>query len=268
MLASRSADNHRVIDLRLAVEALKPAHRILVFTGAGISTESGIPDFRGPDGLWTKVDPEDFHIDRFRASSELRQSGWRMHLAGELWGARSEVVPNPGHHAVKRLGDADRLAGVVTQNVDGLHHQTGLSEDLVAELHGNVRESHCLDCDQTWPTEEVLAWVEAGDPDPACPRCGGMVKTRTVMFGEMLPEEELRKAMFFLAVADALLVVGSTVAVWPASDVVFRAAHRSIPIVIVNRGETDADHLATAKIDAGIGEVLPDLVEAVVSPAS
>lgn len=133
----------------------------------------------------------------------------------------------------------------------------------MAELHGNVRDSHCLDCDWIWPTEQVLGWVEAGDTDPICPRCGGMVKTRTIMFGELLPEEELQKAMFFLAIADALLVVGSTVAVWPASDVVFRAAHRSIPIVIINRGETEADNLATAKIDAGIGEVLPDLVEAI-----
>lgn len=252
-------------DLGLAIDVLRPAEQILIFTGAGISTESGIPDFRGPDGLWTKVDPDDFHIDRFRASSELRKRGWRMHLDGELWGARSSVEPNPGHHAIKRLADAGRLAGVVTQNVDGLHHRTGLGDDLVAELHGNVRESHCLECDRTWPTEEVLAWVEAGNEDPVCPRCGGMVKTRTVMFGELLPEDELSKAMFFLAVADALLVVGSTVAVWPASDIVFRAAHRSIPIVIINRGETEADLLATAKIDGGIGEVLPDLVEAVLT---
>jgi NAD-dependent deacetylase len=256
-----------VIEIGRAVEVLRPADRILVFTGAGISTESGIPDFRGPDGLWTKVDPDDFHIDRFRASSELRVRGWRMHLDGELWGARSKVQPNPGHHAIKRLADAGRLAGVVTQNVDGLHHRAGLADSSVAELHGNVRDSHCLDCDRTWPTEEILAWVEAGNQDPECPGCGGMLKTRTIMFGELLPEEELRKAMFFLAVADALLVVGSTVAVWPASDVVYRAAHRSLPIVIVNRGETEADLLAAAKIDAGIGEVLPDLVEAIIRPA-
>jgi len=250
-----------VTDISAAIGALRHAEQILVFTGAGISTESGIPDFRGPDGLWTKVDPEDFHIDRFRASSDLRKRGWRMHLDGELWGARSQVKPNRGHLAIKRLADAGRLAGVVTQNVDSLHHLSGLDDDLVAELHGNVRESHCLDCDGTWPTEEVLGWVEAGDEDPACPDCGGMIKTRTVMFGELLPDEEMRKAMMFLAIADALLVVGSTVAVWPASDVVFRAAHRSLPIVIINRGETEADNLAVAKIDAGIGDALPGLID-------
>jgi NAD-dependent deacetylase len=256
-----------VNDISAAISALRPAEQILVFTGAGISTESGIPDFRGPDGLWTKVDPEDFHIDRFRASSELRKRGWRMHLDGELWGARSQVEPNLGHLAIKRLADAGRLAGVVTQNVDGLHHRSGLDDDMVAELHGNVRESHCLDCDGSWPTEQVLGWVEAGDEDPTCPECGGMIKTRTVMFGELLPDEEMRKAMIFLAISDALLVAGSTVAVWPASDVIFRAAHRSMPIVIINRGETEADNLATAKIDASIGDALPGLVDELLAVA-
>lgn len=254
-----------VSDIESAVSILRRADQILVFTGAGISTESGIPDFRGPDGLWTRVDPDDFHIDRFRASSELRQRGWRMHLDGELWGARSTVRPNEGHAAIKRLAEAERLAGVVTQNVDGLHHKSGLDDGLVAELHGNVRHSHCLDCEQVWDTDEVLGWVEAGDLDPTCPGCGGMVKTATVMFGELLPEIELSKAMRFLAIADAVLVVGSTVAVWPASDVVMRAASRSLPIVIINKGPTEADHLATVKLDAGIGEVLPDIVDRVLA---
>ena len=236
-----------------------------MFTGAGISTESGIPDFRGPNGLWTKVDPDDFTIERFRESPELRQRGWKMQIDGELWGARSTVTPNAGHHAIKRLADSGRLAGVVTQNVDGLHHKSGLDDDQVSELHGNVRESHCLDCDTWWPTKTVLGWVEAGDPDPACPVCGGMVKTSTVMFGEMLPEEEIRKAMLFLALADAVLVVGSTVAVAPASDVVMRAALRPIPIVIVNIGPTEADHLSAVKLDDGIGEVLPKIIDGILT---
>jgi NAD-dependent deacetylase len=112
-----------------------------------------------------------------------------------------------------------------------------------------------------WDTEEVLGWVEAGDPDPACPDCAGMVKTATVMFGELLPESELAKAMTFLAMADAMLVVGSTVAVWPASDIVMRGAFRSLPIVVINRGETEVDHLAAVKLDAGIGETLPEIVD-------
>ena len=248
-----------------AAAALAQAEQILVFSGAGLSTESGIPDFRGPDGLWTKVDPDDFNIVRYVESRELRVQGWRMHLDGELWGARSTVQPNKGHMAIVRLQDARRLAGVVTQNIDGLHYKSGLDDDMVAELHGNVRNSHCLSCDSRWPTEMVLEWVEAGDEDPTCPDCGGLVKTDTIMFGEMLPETEMRRASLFLAMSDAVLVVGSTVSVWPASDVVMRAAQQGKPIVIVNRGATEADVMAAAKIDAGIGEVLPDLVDRILA---
>lgn len=249
-----------------AAEALGAADKILVFSGAGLSTESGIPDFRGPEGLWTRVDPDDFTIDRYLANRDLRAQGWRMHLDGELWGARSSVQPNTGHRAIVRLRDAGRLAGVVTQNVDGLHFKSGLDDGLVAELHGNVRHSHCLSCGSRWETETVLEWVEAGDDDPPCPDCGGIVKTDTVMFGEMLPEEEIRLATMFLALADAVLVVGSTVSVWPAADVVMRAADQHKPIVIVNMGATEADHMAAVKIEAPIGEVLPDLIDRIVGP--
>lgn len=252
-------------ELEAAVAALRPARSILVFTGAGISTESGIPDFRGPDGLWTKVDPDDFHIDRYLASSELRERGWKMHVDGELWGARSTVRPNAGHEAIKRLADKGRLAGVVTQNVDGLHHASGLGDDEVAELHGNVRATRCVGCGESWETETVLRWVEAGQPDPRCPECGGILKTATVMFGELLPEQEMEKAFLFLASADAILVVGSTVAVWPAADVVMRAANQALPIVIVNRGATEADRVAVAKLDAAIGDVLPVIVDGVIA---
>ena len=246
-----------------AVEILGRSEHALVFSGAGLGTESGIPDFRGPEGLWKRVDPDDFTIDRYRERRELRVQGWKMHLDGELWGARAGVRPNPGHQAIKRLHDAGRLAGVVTQNVDGLHHKSGIGEEYVAELHGNVRNAHCLSCDSRWPIETVLGWVEAGDEDPRCPVCAGIVKTDTIMFGETLPEDELRKAAIFLAISDSVLVVGSTVSVWPAADVVLRAAQQAKPIVIVNQGETDADGIAAVKIDAGIGHVLPDIVERV-----
>jgi NAD-dependent deacetylase len=263
------SDNPAVTGSRPEVEAaaaaLRNAHQILVFTGAGISTESGIPDFRGPDGLWNRVDPDDFHIDRYLVSRDLRERGWKMHVDGELWGARSSVRPNAGHEAIRRLADAERLAGVVTQNVDGLHHASGLEDTHVAELHGNVRTTRCVGCGDSWETETVLQWVEAGQSDPACPGCGGIVKTATVMFGELLPEEEMQKAFLFLSKADAVLVVGSTVAVWPAADVVMRAANLALPIVIVNQGATEADRLAVAKLDAAIGDVLPALVDGVLA---
>ncbi len=248
-----------------AAAALRRAEQILVFSGAGLSTESGIPDFRGPDGLWKRVDPEDFTIARYRQRRELRVQGWRMHIDGELWGARADLRPNSGHMAIKRLHDHRRLGGIVTQNIDGLHLKSGIEDDYVAEMHGNVRNSHCLSCDGRWATETVLQWVEAGAEDPACPHCQGIVKTDTVMFGEILPESEVRKASIFLAISDAVLVVGSTVSVWPAAEIVMRAGHQAKPIVIINKGPTDADHIATAKLDAGIGEVLPDLVDRVLA---
>lgn len=247
-----------------AYEVLRNKERVLVFTGAGLSTESGIPDFRGPDGLWTKVDPDDFTIQKYFANRELRVEKWRMNLEGHLWGARSPVQPNQGHAAIVALHRAGRLIGVVTQNVDGLHHKSGLDDEVVAELHGNVRGSRCLDCEARWPTETVLGWVEHGEEDPRCPECGGLVKTDVVMFGESLPEHELDKASTMLAMADSILVVGSTVSVWPAAEIVVRGAHMALPIVVINRGPTDADRLATVKIDAGIGEVLPDLVARIV----
>jgi len=243
-----------------AVEALRRSKRIMVFSGAGLGTESGIPDFRGPDGLWAKVDPSEFTIDRYMASRDTRARRWRMHLEGALWGARSGAQPNSGHKAVARLGRAGRLAGVVTQNVDGLHRASGLEDGLVAELHGNARNAHCMSCDGRWPIDAVLERVEAGDDDPRCPACGGIIKTDTIMFGEMLPEEEVSKAGVFLAMCDSVLVLGSTVSVWPAADVVLRAAHQGKPIVIVNKGPTDADDIAAVRIDSGIGDVLPEIV--------
>lgn len=246
-----------------AVDVLRPVEQILVFSGAGLSTESGIPDFRGPDGLWTRVDPDDFTIERWVDRRDIRARGWKMHLDGELWGARSTVQPNDGHLAIMRLRVAERLAGVVTQNVDGLHHKSGLEDEFVAEMHGNVRYSHCLSCDGHWTTETVLEWIEAGDDDPHCPQCAGMVKTDTILFGEMLPEDEVRKADVFLAISDAVLVVGSTVSVWPAADVVQRAAKQGKPVVIINKGATEADRVAAVRIDAAIGDVLPDLVDGI-----
>lgn len=246
-----------------AKAVLAGKRRILVFSGAGISTESGIPDFRGPEGIWTKVDPDDFHITRYRTRPDLRVKGWQMHINGERWGARSGVLPNRGHDAVVRLWEGDRVSGVVTQNVDGLHQDAGLPDEAISELHGNVKSCHCVECGTTWSTEEVLLRVDAGEEDPKCDRCGGVIKTSVIMFGEMLDSETMSRAFLFLRQSDALLVLGSTVAVSPASDVVLRAAFLPIPIVIINKGETEADHLAAARIDGSIGEHLPDLVEAI-----
>lgn len=252
-------------DLDRAVEILKDKRQILVFSGAGISTESGIPDFRGPNGLWTRVDPDDFNISRYLSNRELRVRGWRMHANGERWGS-GEPSPNRGHQAVVDLWRNGQLAGVVTQNIDGLQQAAGLPDELIAELHGNVKESHCLDCGLTWPTDAILERVVAGEEDPHCSTCGGLIKTRVVMFGEGLDPTTVDLAYQLLAEADALIVVGSTVAVYPASDVVLAAAFKPVPVVIINMGETEADYLAATRLDGPIGELLPALVAALSIP--
>lgn len=243
---------------------LSDATRILVFTGAGISTESGIPDFRGPNGLWTKVDPDDFTIARYRQSRAVRVNGWRMHQRGELWGARSSVQPNTAHVAISDLWSAGRLSGVITQNIDGLHQAAGLPDHAVAEVHGNVRKSTCLTCASEWPTESVLQWVDQGDEDPHCPHCLGMVKTTTVLFGEMLPDDQVQRALDFSGAADAVLAIGTTLSVYPAADFALDAVRRGAPLVIVNLGDTDHDHRAAVKVVRSAGQALPALVSMLV----
>jgi len=248
-------------DLRQAGELLAGAGKILAFTGAGISTESGIPDFRGPDGVWSRLDPADFHISRFVADPEIRKRGWALHQQGLLWGARSQVRPNRGHLALVDLWQSGYLSGCVTQNIDGLHQAAGLPDEAVAELHGNTRQARCLGCRQTWPTETVLEWVDAGAADPSCPSCGGIVKTATVMFGEMLPQGEVERAWEMAGAAGAVLAIGSTLSVWPATEIPARMAADGRPLVIVNQGPTELDHVATVRLEGSAGVILPRLIE-------
>ena len=251
--------------LERATDILEGRRSILVFTGAGISTESGIPDFRGPDGLWTRVDPEDFTIDRYLASPEIRVRRWEMHRTGQLWGARSEVRPNTAHEAIVRLERGGLLAGCITQNIDGLHQAAGLPDRTLAEVHGNTRRSACVDCGAVWPTDEILAWVDEGMADPVCPHCSGIVKPTTVMFGEMLPPLEIAKAEEFAERADAVLAVGTTMSVYPATGFALMPVRRGAPLVILNQGATDHDASAAVLIDGSAGDLLPRLVDRLVA---
>ena len=253
------------MSLEAAVATLAGRRRILVYTGAGISTESGIPDFRGPNGLWTKVDPEDFTIDRYVDVPQRRIEGWRMHADGALWGARSAISPNPAHDAVTRLWQAGLTAGVITQNVDGLHLMSGLPRDAVSEIHGDVRRVVCLGCAAEQPIEPVLQRVDDGETDPSCVECGGILKPSTVMFGELLPQREIVKAQRFSDEADAVLVIGSTLSVYPAADFPLSVRRRGAPMVIVNKGRTDHDGWAQVIVDGLAGEAVPELVAGLLS---
>jgi len=241
-----------------AGELLAAACRIAVLTGAGISTSAGIPDFRGPDGLWTK-NPEaerasTIHV--YLTDESARRASWRMRTDQRL----ATVQPTPGHHAIVDLERQGRLVRVVTQNIDALHQKAGNDPALVTEVHGSMGGIRCVECRADADVDEVLDRVRAGDDDPRCTVCGGILKTTVVMFGEMLPDGAMDEALRAVDEADLFLAVGTTLAVSPVNAMAWAAAERRIPVVIVNRGETEGDHLAAAKVDAAIDEVLPGLL--------
>ncbi len=246
--------------LETAIRMLSGKRRLLAFTGAGISTESGIPDFRGPDGVWTRIDPKEFTYRRYVTSAETRRRSWAMRKSSGLIDAR----PNAAHRALVDLAAAGLLAACVTQNIDGLHQAAGLSDDLVVELHGTVHRSRCLDCGDDMPTTEVLARVEAGEDDPHCADCGGILKAAVVSFGEMMPRAAMDRAFALADEADGVVAIGSTLSVYPAADVPVRAAARGVPYVIVNRGDTEQDRWADVKVEGSAGDVLPALAAALI----
>lgn len=243
-----------------AVQILRSSTPIMVFSGAGISTESGIPDFRGPNGLWTKLDPDDFTIGRYLADVEIRRRSWKMFVESRNLGG--PIEPNPAHRAVTNISRLGFLSGCVTQNIDGLHQAAGLTDEEVVELHGHVREVRCVDCRTAYPTDDVLARVSTGEDDPRCLRCSGILKSATVMFGEFLPVKEMERAWRFAEAAGSVLAIGSTLSVFPAADIPLSIASSGRPLVIVNLGPTEADDLAALRIEGKAGEVLPRLVTA------
>ena len=240
-----------------AAQALAGCTRILVFTGAGISTESGIPDFRGPGGVWSRVDPEEFTLDRYLANPATRKRGWAMSAESGVL----DASPNSAHRAIVDLWEAGLMISCVTQNIDGLHQAAGLPDDAVVELHGNAHQTVCVSCGATQPTTVVLERITAGEDDPACADCGGILKADVVFFGETMPRGEMLRAAIAAGEADAVLAVGSTLSVFPAASFPLEIAEAGHPFVIVNRGPTEMDDMATARIDGAAGEVLPDLVE-------
>jgi NAD-dependent deacetylase len=234
------------------------AERIVVLTGAGISTDSGIPDFRGPNGVWTKNPAAEkmATIDHYLADGEVRRQAWRSRHDNPAFTAE----PNSGHLAVVELARQGKLHAVVTQNVDGLHQKAGLADELVVEVHGTIWWTRCWDCQDRRPMSETLARVDAGEDDPPCSVCGGILKSDTISFGQALIPEVIDKAMDVSEECDLLLAVGSTLAVYPAAYCVPRAKASGARVVIVNAGPTEMDGLADAVLNGPIGEILPALV--------
>ena len=240
-------------------DLIDAAQAVAVLTGAGISTDSGIPDFRGPQGLWTKNPKAELasNIRYYVEQPEVRKANWAARAAGALW---ANVEPNIGHHALVHLERRGKLHTLITQNVDELHQRAGNSAELVVEVHGTTRKVACLSCEYRDNMEEALERVRAGEDDPACPRCGGLLKSATVSFGQSLDPEDLRRSEIAAQEADVFLAVGTSLAVFPINETVRIAKHAGARIVIVNGEPTEMDHLADVVLHEQIGGVLPRIV--------
>jgi NAD-dependent deacetylase len=237
---------------------LRDARAIVVLTGAGISTESGIPDFRGPQGVWTKnpAAEKTATLQHYVSEPETRKLAWQNRLRSEVWKAQ----PNAGHRAVAELEHRAHLHTLVTQNIDGLHQAAGSSPEKMVEIHGTVHFAKCLGCGWRGPMDETLARVEAGEEDPRCLECGGMLKSATISFGENLVPEDLDRAQRAAADADVFLALGTSLGVYPAAGLPEIALSNGARLVVVNQQPTPFDHYAAATSAAPLGELLPALV--------
>ncbi|MBA0124146.1 NAD-dependent deacetylase [Haloechinothrix sp. YIM 98757] len=244
--------------LRRARELVDSADRVVALTGAGISTESGIPDFRGPNGLWS-TDPGTQRLSNLRAyvdSAEVRERSWRARLHHPAWDAR----PNAAHRAIVDLERAGTLAAVLTQNVDGLHQEAGSAAELVVELHGTMFVTVCLSCSDRRDMRAVLDRVVAGEADPGCEECGGILKSATISFGQSLDPGVLHRARVEARSCDVMLAVGSSLTVQPAAGLVSTAAHAGAAVLVCNAAETPYDGLADVVLRGALSEVVPAVV--------
>jgi NAD-dependent deacetylase len=247
-----------IVGLLAARDRIASAKRVVVLTGAGISTDSGIPDFRGPNGVWTKnpAAEKTATLQHYLADPEVRKIAWQNRLTTPAWTA----APNAGHEAVVELERRGQLHALVTQNIDGLHQKAGNDPAKVIEVHGTVWFTRCWECQDRRPMEHALDRVRAGDPDPACLECGGIVKSDTISFGQALVPEVIDRALLVSEECDVLLAVGSTLSVFPAANCVPRAKAMGASVIIVNGDETAMDRYADHLLVGRIGEVLPSLV--------
>jgi NAD-dependent deacetylase len=252
-------------EIDAARQLVDGARSITVLTGAGISTDSGLPDFRGPNGLWTK-NPEAekaSNISNYVNEPLVRQANWAMRAEGKLW---ANVAPNDGHRALVELQRRGSLHTLVTQNVDELHQISGIDAERVVEIHGTTRKAGCLSCAYLTTMETILERVRAGEVDPVCPDCGGIMKSATISFGQALIAADLTRSQKAADEADLLLAIGSTLTVNPIASIVPRAKRRGAALIIVNGEETPFDGLADSVVRGSISEVLPRIISVEVQP--
>jgi len=243
-------------ELDTLARLIADARRMVAFTGAGISTESGIPDFRSPGGIWTKYKPIDF--GEFISSEEARRESWRRKFATDE--VMSKATPNAGHRALSRLVEQGRMSAIITQNVDGLHQASGVPNEKVIELHGNSTYASCLDCAERYELEAIRAPFQRDGTLPECGKCGGLVKTATISFGQSMPEIPMMRAQAETLACDLMLMLGSSLVVYPAAGFPMMAKRNGAKLVIINRDPTDQDRTADLVLHREIGPTMGRVV--------
>lgn len=236
--------------------AIERAGRVVVFTGAGISTESGIPDFRSPGGIWSKN--RVIYFDEFVRSRDARVEAWTRLFAGRE--TLKKATPNAGHHAIAKLVAEGKVTDVITQNIDGLHQASGVPASKVIEIHGNATYAKCLACGRRHEFDDIEPLFRTTTEPPSCTACGGIVKSATISFGQAMPELEMERAGAAADACDLFLAVGSSLVVYPAAGLPISAKRSGAKLVILNRDPTDLDHMADLVINAEIGPTLAKIV--------
>jgi len=242
-------------EIKKAARSIYEAEKIVVFTGAGISTESGIPDFRSPGGIWSQYNADDLTYQKFRADEKYRKIYWEYDRA--RYPAMKDAVPNAAHDAIVEIEKSGRLSALVTQNIDGLHQKAGSSPDKVYELHGTVREISCLDCHTRWPREEITDEMDREGIEVAyCRLCGGPLKCATIAFGQSLPQDVLEKSFSHARNCDLFLIAGSSLVVQPAASLPLEAKRAGARLILVNLSHTPYDELMDIIIEGKAGPVM------------
>ena len=247
-------------EIEKLAQLIVQSRKVVVFTGAGISTESGIPDFRSPGGIWSRYDPEDFTMQKFLSGPAARKTIWKMSIEG---GLLAEAKPNLAHYAIAELYQLGKLDCVITQNIDNLHQKAGVPEDRVFELHGNMGRVVCLSCHRRFPMPEVLRKIQEGVEVPDCPDCRGILKPDAVFFGEALPQETLQEAIRRAQDCDLFIVIGSTLVIYPAAYVPTYAREAGAKLAIINLSSTPFDHYAEVIIRGKAGQIMSEVMERV-----
>ncbi len=243
-------------DIERLHELISTAKRIVAFTGAGISTESGIPDFRSPGGIWTKYQP--IYFDDFMASEEMRHEAWRRKFATDE--TMQQAEPNAGHRALAKLVEQGKMTSIITQNIDGLHQRSGVPDSRIIELHGNTTYASCLDCGQRYELAPIKkAFLGKGEL-PTCEKCDGIVKTATISFGQAMPEIQMARAQAETMSCDLFIVLGSSLVVYPAAGFPQIAKRKGARLVILNRDPTDQDDTADLVLHGEIGPTMSRVV--------